>query len=152
MNFLKLREEKVDMEVLVNDCHKDKIEKDKNFKPKTSPQIPLNLYCKWLTDKYIKDTSHLKHTIEGLIIRLRDFENKIKQKDSNKFKYQNEKGEFLKEVYKEDIIVKLQKEINNRDNKIKALRKSIDDLVVENVKLKKQLENGNKPKKQLNIN
>ena len=117
----------------------NKIEKDKNFKPKTSPQISLNLYCKWLTDKYIKDTSHLKHTIEGLIIRLRNFENKIKQKDSNKLKYQNEKGEFLKELYKEDIIVKLKKEISNRDNKIKALRKSIDDLVVENIKFKKQL-------------
>ena len=139
MNFLKLREEKVAMEVLVNDCIKNKIKKDKNFKPKTSPQIPLDLYCKWLTDKYKKDISHLKNVNDGLIIRLEKFENEIKQKNLSKLKYQNEKGEFLKEVYKEDIIVKLKKEISNRDNKIKALRKSIDDLVAENIKFKKQL-------------
>lgn len=149
MNFLKLREEKADMEVLVNNHLKDKIEKDKNFKPKTSPQIPLDLYCKWLTDKYNKTRGKLLDRIGQLEAKLKTANNKIKILENSRIKYINEKGEFLKEVYKEDIIVKLQKEMSNKDNKIKALRKSIDDLVIEKIKLEKQLENGNKPKKQL---
>lgn len=108
---------------------------DKKFVPKTKAQITPELYEKWLTDKYIKDTSRLKHTIEDLIIRLKDFENKIKQKDSNRLKYQNEKGEFLKELYKDDLILKYKREIENLNKHIKRLRKANEELVIKNLKL-----------------
>lgn len=130
------------MEVQVNDCIKDKIEKDKKFKPKTHPQIPLDLYCKWLTDKYNKTRGKLLNRIGQLEAKLKTANNKLNAAENSRLKYQSEKGEFLKELYKEDVILKYQKELANKDNKIKQLRDSIDSLIGENIKLKKQLENG----------
>lgn len=131
-----------DMEVQVNNCLKDKIEKDKKFKPKTPPQIPLDLYCKWLTDKYNKTRGKLLNRIGQLEAKLKTANNKINALENSHLKYKNEKGEFLKELYKEDFVLKHQKELANKDNKIKQLRDSIDSLIGENIKLKKQLENG----------
>lgn len=134
------------MEVQVIDNIKDKIEKDKRFKPKTSPQIPLDLYCKWLTDKYNKTRAKLLNRIGQLEAKLKTANNKLKilenTNTSNRLKYQNEKGEFLKELYKEDLVLRHQKEIKNKNNTIENLRNSVDSLIAENVKLKKQLENG----------
>lgn len=120
----------------------DKIEKDKKFKPKTPPQIPLDLYCKWLTDKYNKTRGNLLNKIGQLEAKLKTANNKIKILENNRIKYINEKGKFLKELYKEDLVLRHQKEIKNKNNTIESLRNSIDSLIAENIKLKKQLENG----------
>lgn len=127
------------MEVQENDCLKDKIEKDKKFKPKTSPQIPLDLYCKWLTDKYNKTRGKLLNRIGQLEAKLKTANNKIKILENSRIKYTNEKGEFLKELYKEDLVLRHQKEIKNKNNTIENLRNSIDSLIAENIKLKKQI-------------
>lgn len=133
------------MEVQVIDNLKDKIERDKKFKPKTPPQIPLDLYCKWLTDKYNKTRAKLLNRIGQLEAKLKTANNKLKilenTNTSNRLKYQNEKGEFLKELYKEDLVLRHQKEIKNKNNTIENLRNSVDSLIAENIKLKKQLEN-----------
>lgn len=99
------------MEVQVIDNLKDKIEKDKKFKPKTSPQIPLDLYCKWLTDKYNKTRAKLLNRIGQLEAKLKTANNKLKILENNRIKYTNDKGEFLKELYKDDIILKYKQEI-----------------------------------------
>lgn len=131
------------MEVQVNDCLKNKIEKDKRFTPKTEPQITPELYAKWLTDKYNRDTGELRNKIGRLQAKLKTAENKLKINENNnsqkRLKYQNDKGEFQKELYKEDVIIKYRREIENLHKAVDRLRKENKQLVVENLKLKGEL-------------
>lgn len=120
-----------------------KIEKDKHFTPKIEPQISLELYCKWLTDKYNKTVGVFNDKYSKLRVKLKIAENKLKQinndKSSARLKYQNDKGEFQKELYKEDIIIKYKKEVENLHKTVDRLRKENKQLVVENLKLKGEL-------------
>lgn len=121
----------------------DKIEKDKHFTPKTEPQISLELYCKWLTDKYNKTVGVFNDKYNKLRAKLKTAENKLKQLDNNnsskRLKYQNDKGEFQKELYKEDIIIKYKREVENLHKAVDRLRKENKELIVENLKLKGEL-------------
>lgn len=120
-----------------------KIEKDKHFTPKTEPQVSLELYCKWLTDKYNKTVGVFNDKYSKLKAKLKTAENKLKQinndKSSARLKYQNDKGEFQKELYKEDIIIKYKKEVENLHKTVDRLRKENKQLIVENLKLKGEL-------------
>lgn len=120
-----------------------KIEKDKHFTPKTEPQISLELYCKWLTDKYNKTVGVFNDKYNKLRVKFKTAENKLKQinndKSSTRLKYQNDKGEFQKELYKEDIIIKYKKEVENLHKTVDRLRKENKQLIVENLKLKGEL-------------
>lgn len=120
-----------------------RIEKDKHFTPKTEPQITPELYCKWLTDKYNRDTGELRNKIGRLQAKLKTAENKLKINENNnsqkRLKYQNDKGEFQKELYKEDIIIKYKREIENLNKAVNRLRKENKQLIVENLKLKGEL-------------
>lgn len=128
----------MDTDLLVN-----KIQKDKHFTPKTEPQITPELYCKWLTDKYNKTVGVFNDKCDKLRAKLKTAENKLKQIDNNKssarLKYQNDKGEFQKELYKEDIIIKYKREIENLHKAVDRLRKENKQLVIENLKLKGEL-------------
>lgn len=125
------------------DLLESKIEKDKHFTPKTEPQISLELYCKWLTDKYNKTVGVFNDKYSKLRVKLKTAENKLKQinndKSSARLKYQNDKGEFQKELYKEDIIIKYKKEVENLHKTVDRLRKENKELIVENLKLKGEL-------------
>lgn len=109
------------------------------------PQISLNLYCKWLTDRYNKLKA--KFNIQNAIIKAKDkeIERLKKQIDfinsHNKVvnnKYLNEKQEFQKELYKEDVIKSYQGKIKAQEHQIKCLREANNKLISENLKLKEK--------------
>lgn len=107
------------------------------------PQISLKLYCKWLTDRYNKLKSkygNVKAIIQSKdkqIERLNkeiDFINSHNKVVNNK--YLNEKQEFQKELYKEDVIKSYQGKIKAQEHQIKCLREANNKLISENLKLK----------------
>ena len=117
------------MGVQVSDCNK--------------PQISLKLYCKWLTDKYNNLKSKYGNVKAIIQAKDKEIERLKKQIDfinsHNKVvnnKYLDEKEEFRKELYKEDVIQSLQGKIKFQEQKIKSLREANSKLVSENLKLK----------------
>lgn len=131
------------MAVLVNNITPINLEADKKKKRRTNPQVSNEMYAKWLTDKYNHDTDELKAKIADLELQLK------KEKEDNKIlrasvsqkrlKYMNEANEFSPQLMKDATIQRYKREIDNQNKAIKRLRNSIDSLVVENVKLKKQI-------------
>ena len=110
---------------------------------RNKPQISLKLYCKWITDRYNKLKT--KYYNANSIIKSKDkeIENLKKQIDfinsHNKVvnnKYLNEKQEFQKELYKEDVIKSYQGKIKALEKNIKSLREANNSLIIENLKLK----------------
>lgn len=124
------------MEVPVNNALKDKIKKDKHFKPKTPPQIDENAYCKWITDKYNKKCDELDKVLNMLQAARHEIRDLKKAADSRRLKYMNEMNEFSSELMKDATILKYKREIDNQNKAIKRLRNSIDTLIAENNKLK----------------
>lgn len=128
----------LEIEILMN-----RIEKDKRFTPKTKPQVSTEMYAKWLTDKYNKDTGELKNEVGRLQAKLKTAESKLKISEDNnskkRLKYQNEKGEFLKELYKEDILIQYKAQVRKLSKTIVRLRRENERLIVENLKLKGEL-------------
>lgn len=116
------------------------LESDKKKKRRTRPQISNEMYAKWLTDKYNRDTDELKAKIADLELQLK------KEKEDNKIlrasvsqkrlKYMNEANEFSPQLMKDATIQRYKREIDNQNKAIKRLRDSIDVLVAENNKLK----------------
>ena len=140
MNYLKLKEELVVIEVQESNIAPINLEADKKKKRRTSPQVSNKMYAKWLTDKYNRDTCELKAKIVDLELQLK------KEKEDNKIlrasvsqkrlKYMNEANEFSPELMKDATIQRYKREVDNQNKAIKRLRKSIDTLIAENVKLK----------------
>lgn len=114
MNFLKLREEKAGMEV-----------RDVKLKP----QISLKLYCKWLTDRHnrLKIITKAKDKEIERLKKQIDFINSHNEVVNNK--YLNEKQEFQKELYKEDVIKSYQGKIKAQEHQIKCLREANNTLI-----------------------
>lgn len=107
------------------------------------PQISLKLYCKWLTDKYNQLKSKYGNVKAIMQAKDKEIERLKKQIDfinsHNKVvnnKYLNEKEEFRKELYKEDVIQSLQGKIKAQEHQIKCLREANNKLISENLKLK----------------
>lgn len=128
------------MEVQESNIAPINLEADKKKKRRTSPQVSNKMYAKWLTDKYNRDTCELKAKIVDLELQLK------KEKEDNKIlrasvsqkrlKYMNEANEFSPELMKDATIQRYKREVDNQNKAIKRLRKSIDTLIAENVKLK----------------
>lgn len=128
------------MEVQESNIAPINLEADKKKKRRTSPQVSNEMYAKWLTDKYNHDTYELKAKIADLELQLK------KEKEDNKIlrasvsqkrlKYMNEANEFSPELMKDATIQRYKREVDNQNKAIKRLRKSIDTLIAENVKLK----------------
>lgn len=133
------------MEVQESNITPIDLKTDRKEKCKTKPQVSDSMYAKWLTDKYNRDTSKLKAKIADLELQLK------KEKEENKvlhisvsqkrLKYMNEVNEFSPQLMKDATIERYRKEIGNLHKAIIRLRKSIDTLIAENVKLKKQIQN-----------
>ena len=103
---------------------------------KLKPQISLKLYCKWLTDRFNKLRREYLKLREMYQARGREIERLKKQIDfinsHNKVvnnKYLNEKQEFQKELYKEDVIKSLQGKIKAQEHQIKCLREANNTLI-----------------------
>lgn len=118
------------------------LEADKQKKRKTKPQVSNEMYAKWLTDKYNRDTYELKAKIADLELQLK------KEKEDNKIlrasvsqkrlKYINEANEFSPQLMKDATIQRYKREVDNQNKAIKRLRNSINVLVAENNKLRNE--------------
>lgn len=103
---------------------------------KLKPQISLKLYCKWLTDKYnkLKITTKAKDKEIERLKKQIDFINQNNKVIYNK--YIDDKNQFAKELYKEDVIKSYQGKIKAQEHQIKCLREANNKLISENLKLK----------------
>lgn len=96
---------------------------------KLKPQISLKLYCKWLTDRYnrLKVITKAKDKEIERLKKQIDFINSHNKVVNNK--YLNEKQEFQKELYKDDVIKSYQGKIKAQEHQIKILRNSNAELI-----------------------
>ena len=109
--------------------------------PTIKPQISLGLYCKWLTDKYQsleqeneklkrqcahkdKEIASLKKQIDFIIANNKVVHNK----------YLDERKEFKKELYKEDLIISYKQQVEALNRRVKYYRtmsKQLIDKIIE---------------------
>lgn len=109
----------------------------------TEPSISDDIYAKWLTDRYISDTNRCRRVI-------RRHEAKIKELQKNmellrgaisvlRAERKEENKEFRREFYNNQNTESLQKNISNLMHRLENLRKANEALIIENLKLKKQI-------------
>lgn len=113
--------------------------------PTIKPQIYLELYCKWLTDKYQSLQQENEKLKRRCAHKDKEIENLKKQIDhiiaNNKVvhnKYLDERKEFKKELFKEDLIISYKQQTEALNKRLKYYRTMSKQLIERLIELERK--------------